>query len=188
MTVLINGRDEPHVVFDTHSNPRPNAVQSHALRVLPTAHGSVLRPAGKKRCVSPPLRASGLGGDVPFLVSASSGAFTTDLVPVLSMTKLADACTEAGGGSCFADMLVPGKTGAANPTVGTSAAATTAPSHASGSWTSLPYRRTGRRACYDCDAGAIRSAYNITGESVPREEAYQYKYLLDFSGNTFSGR
>jgi hypothetical protein len=40
----------------------------------------------------------------------------------------------------------------------------------------------------DCDAGAIRSAYNITGESVPREEAYQYKYLLDFNGNTFSGR
>jgi hypothetical protein len=40
----------------------------------------------------------------------------------------------------------------------------------------------------DCDADAIGNAYNITGESVPREEAYQYKYLLDVDGNTFSGR
>ncbi|KAJ7906637.1 hypothetical protein B0H13DRAFT_1880412 [Mycena leptocephala] len=36
----------------------------------------------------------------------------------------------------------------------------------------------------DCDADAIRSAYNITGESVLREEPYQYKYLLDVDGNT----
>ncbi|KAJ7911703.1 hypothetical protein B0H13DRAFT_2480154 [Mycena leptocephala] len=40
----------------------------------------------------------------------------------------------------------------------------------------------------DCDADAIRSAYHITGESVPREEAYQYNYLLDVDENTFSGR
>ncbi|KAJ7087520.1 hypothetical protein C8R44DRAFT_893220 [Mycena epipterygia] len=40
----------------------------------------------------------------------------------------------------------------------------------------------------DCDAEAIKKAYNISGEVVPREEAYQYKYLLDVDGNTFSGR
>ncbi|KAJ7911702.1 hypothetical protein B0H13DRAFT_2328082 [Mycena leptocephala] len=40
----------------------------------------------------------------------------------------------------------------------------------------------------DYDADAIRSAYSINGESVPREEAYQFKYLLDVDGNTFSGR
>jgi hypothetical protein len=39
-----------------------------------------------------------------------------------------------------------------------------------------------------CNADAIRSAYNITWEIVPREEAYQYKYLLDVDGNMFSGR
>jgi hypothetical protein len=37
----------------------------------------------------------------------------------------------------------------------------------------------------NCDDDAIRSAYNITGESVPREEAYRYTYLLDVDGNTF---
>ncbi|KAJ7221127.1 lipopolysaccharide-modifying protein [Mycena haematopus] len=43
--------------------------------------------------------------------------------------------------------------------------------------------------CTDnCDPAPIRAAYNITGESVPREEAYGYKYLLDVDGNTFSGR
>jgi hypothetical protein len=65
------------------------------------------------------------------LVSASSAEFTPDLVPMLSMTKLADASTavslstlstvfvsvaggvnleggaEGGGGICFADVLVP---------------------------------------------------------------------------------
>jgi hypothetical protein len=40
----------------------------------------------------------------------------------------------------------------------------------------------------NCDAAAIRAAYNITDESVPREEAYGYKYLLDVDGNSFSGR
>jgi hypothetical protein len=70
------------------------------------------------------------------LVSASSTEFTTDLVPVLSMTKLADASTavsgvslstlstvfisvadgvnleggaEGGGGICSADVLVSGR-------------------------------------------------------------------------------
>ncbi|KAJ7434890.1 glycosyl transferase family 90-domain-containing protein [Mycena galericulata] len=43
--------------------------------------------------------------------------------------------------------------------------------------------------CTDnCDAEAIKRAYNISGMVVPREEAYQYKYLLDVDGNTFSGR
>ncbi|KAJ7757200.1 glycosyl transferase family 90-domain-containing protein [Mycena maculata] len=40
----------------------------------------------------------------------------------------------------------------------------------------------------ECDAAPIVAAYNITGEVVPREEAYRFKYLLDVDGNTFSGR
>ncbi|KAJ7915979.1 hypothetical protein B0H13DRAFT_2451727 [Mycena leptocephala] len=69
MTVLINGRDEPRIVFD-------------------------------------------VGSLFEVLVSASSAEFTTDLVPVLSMTKLADDSTSSageGGGSCFGDVLVPGE-------------------------------------------------------------------------------
>jgi hypothetical protein len=44
--------------------------------------------------------------------------------------------------------------------------------------------------CYypNCDQGAMMHEFNITGIGAPREEVYQYKYLLDVDGNTFSGR
>lgn len=40
------------------------------------------------------------------LLSPSSAEFTTDLFPVLSMTKIADT---GGGNTCFADILIPGQ-------------------------------------------------------------------------------
>ncbi|KAJ7906628.1 hypothetical protein B0H13DRAFT_709976 [Mycena leptocephala] len=68
----------------------------------------------ERKDVCRPARGVGGVGDVTFLVSASSAEFTTDLVPVLSMIKLADASTSLsggdnspGGGSCFADVSVP---------------------------------------------------------------------------------
>ncbi|KAJ7124436.1 glycosyl transferase family 90-domain-containing protein [Mycena epipterygia] len=39
-----------------------------------------------------------------------------------------------------------------------------------------------------CDAAAIKAEYNITGAGSPREEGYQYKYVFDVDGNSFSGR
>ncbi|KAJ7062767.1 glycosyl transferase family 90-domain-containing protein [Mycena amicta] len=39
-----------------------------------------------------------------------------------------------------------------------------------------------------CDAASIKKEYNITGENVPREDVYGYKYVLDVDGNAFSGR
>ncbi|KAJ7824268.1 hypothetical protein B0H14DRAFT_2824445 [Mycena olivaceomarginata] len=80
--------------------------------------GSSLERRRGKTCVG--RRGGRWEGDVPYwaagvrvpsvLLSASSAEFTTDLVPVLSMTKLADASTSIeGGGSCFADMLMPGE-------------------------------------------------------------------------------
>ncbi|KAJ7906638.1 hypothetical protein B0H13DRAFT_2505547 [Mycena leptocephala] len=211
MTVLINGRDEPRVMFDvgllfedtfahalTLTDPTPFALSP------PRTGAFFAQP--ERRDVCRPAGDVGVGGDVPcelflfsvlygrwdgtgrvppsscfarvsaasaafqsgvsVLVSASSAEFTTDLVPVHSMTKLADASVSGGArgvsgaegaGSCFMDVLVPEEIF---------------------SWNNID----------DCDADAIRNAYNITGESVPREEAYQYKYLLDINGNTFLGR
>ncbi|KAJ7583091.1 glycosyl transferase family 90-domain-containing protein [Mycena floridula] len=40
----------------------------------------------------------------------------------------------------------------------------------------------------DCNGEAIKKEYGITGEGAPREDAYQYKYLADVDGNSFSGR
>ncbi|KAJ7577878.1 glycosyl transferase family 90-domain-containing protein [Mycena floridula] len=39
-----------------------------------------------------------------------------------------------------------------------------------------------------CDGEAIRKEYNIVPHNAPREEQYQYKYLLDLDGNSFSSR
>ncbi|KAJ7445527.1 hypothetical protein B0H11DRAFT_430272 [Mycena galericulata] len=40
----------------------------------------------------------------------------------------------------------------------------------------------------DCDRDAIVAEYDIGGPVAPKEEIYQFKYLLDVDGNTFSGR
>ena len=40
----------------------------------------------------------------------------------------------------------------------------------------------------DCNLKTISQAYNITGKRWPREQGYEYKYLLDIDGNSYSGR
>ncbi|KAJ7906625.1 hypothetical protein B0H13DRAFT_2273986 [Mycena leptocephala] len=216
MTVLINSRDEPRVVFD-------------------------------------------VGPLVEVLISASSAELTTDLVPVLSMTKLADASVSGGaGGVCKwsgkrSRELFCGRVGSGGALsvlrsgVGCPLVCFLVWFYYRNSWWAGKFedlnnvkwedkkdvlywrgksngghiRGTNYRSfprfrlmdlaalpenlakglfdvritqwhewhCTDdCDADTIRNAYNITGESVPREEAYQYKYLLDVNGNTFSGR
>ncbi|KAJ7062552.1 glycosyl transferase family 90-domain-containing protein [Mycena amicta] len=39
-----------------------------------------------------------------------------------------------------------------------------------------------------CNAKAIMSEYNIAGTRTPREGVYEYKYVVDVDGATFSGR
>ncbi|KAF8186581.1 glycosyl transferase family 90-domain-containing protein [Mycena galopus ATCC 62051] len=224
----------------SHSKRAPNPALEKAL-ILTDPHPFALSPPDtgaffsdpSRRDVCRPARGVGKMEDVPFLLSASSAEFTTDLVPILSMTKLADAPTSGttteGGGSCFADVLMPGEffyrnsgwagkfehpddvrwedkkdvlywRGKSNG------------GHIRGTnYLSFPRFRLMDLAaqkenvekglfdvritewhewhCTDnCDPAPIRAAYNITGDSVPREEAYGYKYLLDVDGNTFSGR
>ncbi|KAJ7915968.1 hypothetical protein B0H13DRAFT_2451717 [Mycena leptocephala] len=119
MTVLINGRDEPRVVFDvgllfedpptlaqalTLSDPTPFTLSP------PRTAAFFAQPERKDVCR--PARGVDGVGDIP----SSSAEFTPDLVPVLSMTKLGDASTSLSGGdnspeggSCFADVLVTGE-------------------------------------------------------------------------------
>ncbi|KAJ6574551.1 glycosyl transferase family 90-domain-containing protein [Mycena capillaripes] len=238
MTVLVNGRDEPRVVFDVgpffeegarlgNSTHRPNPLQPRPPRTAaffsdaPSGRDQVCRPArgwARRRMLA------------VILLSASSAEFTTDLVPVLSMTKLADASTVAeGGGSCFADVLVPGEffyrtswwagkfeypnnvkwedkkevlywRGKSNGGHIRGTNYRSFPRFRLMDLAALPENREKGlfdvritqwhewHCTDDCDAEPIKSAYNITENKAPAEEAYQYKYLLDVDGNTFSGR
>ncbi|KAJ7669971.1 glycosyl transferase family 90-domain-containing protein [Mycena polygramma] len=242
MTVVINGRDEPRVVFDVgglFDDPPAPSTLAHATTLTdPTPFA--LTPArtlpfftdadSGRAGVCRPVRGVGSVEDVSFLASASSAEFTTDLVPVLSMTKLADASTVGeGGGSCFADVLVPGEfyyrnswwagkfehandvrwedkknvlywRGKSNGGHIRGTNYLSFPRFRLMDLAALPENRAKGlfdvritqwhewHCTDDCDADAIRAAYNITGEGVPREEAYGYKYLLDVDGNSFSGR
>ncbi|KAJ7041646.1 glycosyl transferase family 90-domain-containing protein [Mycena alexandri] len=123
LTVLINGRDEPRVVFDVAGlfddppTQPPAPTDPNPFALSPPSTGAFFADPVRKD-VCRPARGVGVLEDVPFLLSASSAEFTTDLVPVLSMAKTVDASTTVdataagmggGGGSCFADVLVPGE-------------------------------------------------------------------------------
>ncbi|KAJ7750797.1 hypothetical protein B0H16DRAFT_1724316 [Mycena metata] len=154
LTVLINGRDEPRVVYDVGglfdraarrarragstgpvrrvavpfrwalakfsdgtatgrfsdppSQPPPSTDRTPFALAPPSTRAFFTDPA--RRDVCRPARGRGVVEDVGFLLSASSAEFTTDLVPVLSMAKIADPSTASmGGASCFADVVVPGE-------------------------------------------------------------------------------
>ncbi|KAJ7065465.1 glycosyl transferase family 90-domain-containing protein [Mycena amicta] len=238
MQVIINGRDEPRVVFDVAELFSDDSALPSDVAALadPTPFG--ISPPSTEEFFKPrqacrPPRGAGVLKDVPFLLSASSAEFTTDLVPVLSMTKLADGASAAGqpggGHTCFADIVMPGefyyrnswwagKFEYANNVLwedkkdvlywrGKSNGGHIRHSNHK----SFPRFRLIDLArqpevkqkglldvritewhewhCTDnCDADAIKSEYNITGDKEPREDAYKYKYLLDVDGNSFSGR
>ncbi|KAJ7114648.1 glycosyl transferase family 90-domain-containing protein [Mycena crocata] len=138
MTVIVNGRDEPRVVFDAKTlfgEPSRESQSTNSLVLSDSTPFGLSPPstaaffAPRPGCVPAGLGEGGKG-DVSFLLSASSAEFTTDLVPVLSMTKLADPAGVAasgvgigagleaamgmggkGGGehTCFVDIMVPGE-------------------------------------------------------------------------------
>ncbi|KAJ7829714.1 hypothetical protein B0H13DRAFT_2434921 [Mycena leptocephala] len=201
MTVLINGRDEPRVVFDV----------GPLVEDLPTLAQALTLSDPTPFALSPRARA--------LLISASSAELTTDLVPVLSMTKLADASVSGGAGGFYyrnswwagkfedlnnvkwedkKDVLywrgksngghIRGTNYRSFPRFRLMDLAALPENLAKGLFDVRITQWHEWHCTDDCDADTIRNAYNITGESVPREEAYQYKYLLDVNGNTFSGR
>ncbi|KAJ7758522.1 glycosyl transferase family 90-domain-containing protein [Mycena maculata] len=221
MDFLLNGRDEPRVVF----NFREPGARKEAMELKdPNPFHIAPRPTSdffRDRSGCSPLNNSkGFttdgSADIAFLRSSSSSDFTTDLWPLLSMTKISP---------CFSDILFPGQyyydeswwsgsfshpndiawddkksqlywRGMSNG------------GHILGqNYHKFPRFRlidiarnhsdlmdvkmtkfAETHCTNDCDRNAIINEYHITGPQSPKEDVYQYKYLLDVDGNTFSGR
>ncbi|KAJ7894576.1 glycosyl transferase family 90-domain-containing protein [Mycena leptocephala] len=221
MSIILNGRDEPRVVF----NYRLPDARQKALSVSdPTPFQHSPRPTAsyfkdEMKCLVPsrPKGFTDLANDASaFMLFASSTEFTTDLYPVMSMTKISP---------CFADILVPSEfyytdswwaphySYPNNITWANKEARLYWRGMTSGGWVygdnyhAFPRFRLidiGRKhknlmnvklsgfhdgLCGDnCDANKIKSEYDIATSSSPREEVYKYKYLFDVDGNSFSGR
>ncbi|KAJ6450130.1 glycosyl transferase family 90-domain-containing protein [Mycena vitilis] len=216
--ILINGRDEPRVMFDYR---RPN-IQETVLNAVadpaPFEHAphSTAMFFKDRHCRVPnqPLGFTELANDASACIASTQ--FTTELYPLMSLAKVSP---------CFADILVPSEFYYSD--------SGWAPRYAypdnivwderiprlywrgkasGGQISGSNYREFPRFRAADigrvhpalmdiaisgfhdtlcgphCDAAKIKSEYNITGASVPREEVYRYKYVLDIDGNSFSGR
>ncbi|KAJ6568921.1 glycosyl transferase family 90-domain-containing protein [Mycena capillaripes] len=218
MNVILNGRDEPRVVFnyrlpDAHLNVSDATPFRHTPR--PTA--SYFK--NEMGCIIPtrPKGFTGLANDASaFMLFASSTDFTTDLYPVMSMAKISP---------CFADILVPSEFYYSNsgwaPRYGYVNSISWEDKTeklywrgmTSGGWVyddnyhAFPRFRLidiGRKnkklmdvrlsgfhddLCGDnCNGNKIKAEYDIATGSSPREEVYKFKYLFDVDGNSFSGR
>ncbi|KAJ6536921.1 glycosyl transferase family 90-domain-containing protein [Mycena capillaripes] len=221
MDFFINGRDEPRVVFNAQDpDARQNATKLQdptpfRLTPVPTSNFFSNR-SGCTYLTSDRGVVSNAIDNIPFLRSSSSSDFTTDLWPMLSMTKLSP---------CFSDIIFPspyyysdsGYSGAIGQPDRISWAAkknqlywrgTSSGGHIIGN----NYRDFTRfrlvqlasnhsdiidakisswfdpHCTFDCDADEIKKEYDIVEQKAPREAVYNYKYLLDVDGNTFSGR
>ncbi|CAK5262343.1 unnamed protein product [Mycena citricolor] len=106
MEFLINGRDEPRVVFNTQ-DPRNRKTalaiaDTQPFRIRPAPTSDFFKERAECRTI---LTEKGTSidalEDVAFINFSSSSDFTTDLYPLLSMTKTTS--------SCFADIMFPGQ-------------------------------------------------------------------------------
>ncbi|KAJ7212242.1 glycosyl transferase family 90-domain-containing protein [Mycena pura] len=221
MDFLLNGRDEPRVVFDYRN---PDAFKQAMNLKDENPFHTAPRPTSdffKNRSGCDPLsspKGFGMDGsaDIAFLRSSSSSDFTTDLWPLLSMTKISP---------CFSDILYPGQyfydeswwsgsfshpndiawqdkkpqiywRGMSNGghILGQNyhrfprfRLVDIARNHSD--LVDAKMTRFAETHCTnDCDRNGIIEEYDITGPQAPKEDIYQYKYLLDLDGNTFSGR
>ncbi|KAJ6479182.1 glycosyl transferase family 90-domain-containing protein [Mycena vitilis] len=221
MSVILNGRDEPRVVFNYRlpdTKPKAlNASDPTPFRHRPHPTASYFKD--EMKCVVPnrPKGFTDLANDASaFMLFASSTDFTTDLFPVMSMTKISP---------CFADILVPSEfyysdSGwaphygyANNITWDNKMDKLYWRGMTSGGWVygdnyhAFPRFRLidiarKRRDLMDvklsgfhdglcgenCNAEKIKAEYDIATVSSPREEVYKFKYLFDVDGNSFSGR
>ncbi|KAJ6508933.1 glycosyl transferase family 90-domain-containing protein [Mycena sanguinolenta] len=237
MDFLLNGRDEPRVVFNYRD---PTARKDAMVLKDPNPFHIAPRPtaewfADKSGC-SPLSSPMGFPTDgsadiaceylhfspdkvlhlSKVLRSSSSSDFTTDLWPLLSMTKISP---------CFSDILFPGQyyydaswwSGSfAHPndvdwkdkTPKLYWRGMSNGGHILGqNYHKFPrfrivditrnhsdlidakMTRFAETHCTDdCDRDAIIEEYNIVGPGASKEEIYKFKYLLDLDGNTFSGR
>ncbi|KAJ7229839.1 glycosyl transferase family 90-domain-containing protein [Mycena pura] len=221
MTVLMNGRDEPRVAF----NYRARSAQEVALAPndsTPFMHEP--RPTidffTQQSGCDVPAQATGfmksVNGDSAFLLATAKPGFTTDLYPILSMSKISP---------CFADILFPTEYYYDQswwaphfsypdniPWEAKKDLAYWRGMSNGGMIIGSNYHHFARFRLMDisrarpdlidakitlfaetlcaegCDRAAVVAEYNITGSGEAREELYRYKYAIDVDGTTFSGR
>ncbi|KAJ7243594.1 glycosyl transferase family 90-domain-containing protein [Mycena haematopus] len=220
MEFLINGRDEPRVVFNTRD---PAMMQdamelkdTNPFRIAPIPTSDFFKNCSGCSTLSTQGLTVNAIEDVAFIRSSSSADFTTDLWPILSMTKISP---------CFSDILYPGQyyyyssgwsgkfshpndipwdeklpelywRGSSNGghiirdnyhKFSRFRLIKIAQNHSD----IINARMTGfweSHCTFDCERDPIIQEYDIGGDGSPREEVYYYKYSLDVDGNTFSGR
>ncbi|KAJ7439045.1 glycosyl transferase family 90-domain-containing protein [Mycena galericulata] len=239
MTFLINGRDEPRVVFNYRS---PNALEHAFMPVVndSTPFHIAPRPTAEffraqSGCLVPKDKngfMESVNEEHSFLISSATPGYTTDLYPMLSMAKISP---------CFSDILFP--TEASRRANSLIAIYIHLQYYYERSWWSgkfvypdntpwddkkpvlywrgmstggmilgdnyhhfmrfkladlgrqhpdlmdISITRFAETLCQEgCDRAVVITEYNITEESEPREDLYQYKYAIDVDGTTFSGR
>ncbi|KAJ7735937.1 glycosyl transferase family 90-domain-containing protein [Mycena metata] len=218
MTFIVNGKDQPRVVFD-YREPG-NVTRDRALSLAENGHPFELVPHPtttqffRKRPGCEVFRSADGFADV---VNNDSGSyFTLDLYPVLSVTKVSP---------CFADIVFLSEvrtTNAPRPPRN-SRTQITSPGKTRRHWRGTAtggqivganYHNFTRFKLVDlstahpdlidakitrfaellclaadgCDRAKIVQEYGIEGAGAPQENAYGYKYLLDVDGMTYSGR
>ncbi|KAJ7735947.1 glycosyl transferase family 90-domain-containing protein [Mycena metata] len=227
MTFIVNGKDQPRVVFDYRE--QGNATRDRALSLTENGHPFELVPQPttaqffRKRPGCEVLRSAGGFADVAnddsgFFLSSSPAYFTLDLYPMLSVTKVSP---------CFADIVFPSeyyyqRSSTAPkfaypdniPWKDKKAQAYWRGTATGGQIVGANYHNFTRFKLVDlstahpdlvdarvtrfadllclaedgCDRAKIVQEYGIDGAGAPQEDAYEYKYLLDVDGMTYSGR
>ncbi|KAJ7750737.1 glycosyl transferase family 90-domain-containing protein [Mycena maculata] len=223
MDFMLNGRDEPRVLFNHRELGSKDAAQeikdTPPFEIAPHPTGDFFK--NRPGCTIAKQSsgfAESANDDVSFLISSSSTDFTTDLYPLLSMTKISP---------CFSDILFPGQYFyEESGWSGKFAYPDNVPWEEKKSqlyWRGMSngghiigdnYRHFARFKLIDlardrsdvldvkmtqfaethctseeeCARDAIIEEYGIHGPGDAREAAFNYKYLLDVDGNTFSGR
>ncbi|KAJ6528986.1 glycosyl transferase family 90-domain-containing protein [Mycena capillaripes] len=221
MTYLWNGKDGPRVIFDYRA---PGALEK-AFAVHdsdPFQHS--YRPTGeffaRQSGCNVPMEATGFLSSANnfsgFLIETHKPGYTTDLYPMLSMSKISP---------CFSDILYPSHPSPSS-TIRTTGLLAVSVSRITFHGTRKNWRGTasgglivddnylsfarfrlmhlGRHhpdlmdvqiSTFDpiycpkpCDRNALMKEYNITGKPDPREDSYGFKYVLDVDGAAFSGR
>ncbi|KAJ6528976.1 glycosyl transferase family 90-domain-containing protein [Mycena capillaripes] len=221
MTYLWNGKDGPRAIFDYRE---PGALE-RAFAVHdsdPFQHS--YRPTGeffaRQSGCNVPMEATGFVSSANnfsgFLIETHKPGYTTDLYPMLSMSKISP---------CFSDILYPSHFYYShNRLAGGFRFPDNIPWHkkkskiywrgtASGglivddnylSFARFRLMHLGRQhpdlmdvqiSTFDpiycpnpCDRKALMKEYNITDKPDPREDSYGFKYVLDVDGAAFSGR
>ncbi|KAJ7259754.1 hypothetical protein C8J57DRAFT_1638868 [Mycena rebaudengoi] len=175
MTFVVNGQDEPRVVFNYHdlgAHDRAfNLMDETPFSIAPNSTSEFFN--GQRGCtvlVRPEGFTESAVGDISFFLPSVSTGFTTDLSPVFSRTKISP---------CFSDILYPTEIG------GALQAADSSPDGTPTSFRASSCRENCAKP--QCDEAAIKHEFNITGNKAPREDVYKYKYLLDVDGNTSLG-